>query len=380
MNRRILLLVVLLPAVAAAVYYFLSPTSPPTVTGGIADSQQARASPGKSQREGGDGKNSTVGNSTGSREKKPAMNWKRFTSEPRKPATAADIDRFLAKRGETPANLVTAFEHSHDRGLLERALELFPNSPVVLMAAMDSIPTGPSPKPGETYRPDAQRVAFIGRFKAADPDNPLPRIFSAQELFKAGQTAEAVAEIRAALDLPAFYTYANERLDSEQQFSEDLGDDPLAASLMVSVMQKTPQMGAAFQSSRGLMDWQKAATESGDAAAAADAIRLTYSLGRTFATPEASRTIMGQTIGITIEKLALKALPADAQPAWLAITPAQRLAELKKQGQDMSDLTEAADLVRLVQTQDEQLLAEYLRRNRSDGEFSALTWLRAQKK
>ena len=35
---------------------------------------------------------------------------------------------------------------------------------------------------------------------SADPNNPLPWLFAAQELFKAKQTAEAVAEIRAAIE------------------------------------------------------------------------------------------------------------------------------------------------------------------------------------
>ncbi|MEO6788094.1 MAG: hypothetical protein ABI318_18365, partial [Chthoniobacteraceae bacterium] len=294
--------------------------------------------------------------------------------------SAEDIARFLAKRGKTPANFVAAFAKTHDRRCLEQALELFPNSPIVLMAAVNSIPIGPTPKPGETDAPDAQRMALIERFKAADPNNPLPWIFSAQELFKSGQTREAVVEIRAALERPAFYTYASERMDSEQQLYEDLGLHPVEASLLATVGQTLPQMSAAMQASRNLREWQKAATDSGDTAAAADAIQLTYNLGRTFATPEASRTLIGSLVGIDMEARALKALPADSQPDWLPVIPAQRLAEMEKQKQNVKALTADGGFEWLIQSQDEQLLAEYLRRNRSDGEQSALTWLKTQKK
>ena len=386
MNPRILPLVALCAAVAACVYFFLSPATPHTATGDAADSQQAAQHSGKAQP-GGAEKNLTGSNSFDA-SKKPALDWKRLGAltnlsegaDPFPKISAEDIARFLVKHGETAANLVTAFELSHDRRLLDRGLELFPNSPIVLMAAVNSFPGSGTPKPGETYVPDAQRMEFIERFKAADPNNPLPWIFSAQELFKSGQTGDAVAAIRTALDRPAFYTYASESMDSTQQFLEDRGRSPLEASLLATVGQAIPQMSAAQQASRSLMEWQKAATDSGDTAAAADAIQLTYGLGRTFATPEASRTLIGQLVGISMEKRALESLPADAQPDWLGVTPAQRLAEIEKQKQAVKDLVAVGDLMWLIQSQNEELLAEYLRRNRNDGEFSALTWLKVQKK
>ena len=221
-------------------------------------------------------------------------------------------------------------------------------------------------------------MEFIERFKTADPSNPLPWIFSAQELFKTKQTAEGLAEIRAALERPAFYTYANERMDGAQRLYEDAGMSPVEASLLAMAGLTLPHMTAAQQASRSLMEWQKSAADSGDTGAADDAIRLTYDLGRTFATPEASRTLLGQLVGVSMEARALKALPADAQPAWLVVAPAQRLAEMETQKQNVRDLTAGFDWV--MQSQNENLLAEYLRRNRQDGELSALTWLKTQRK
>lgn len=384
MNPRILPLVALCAAVATAVYFFLPSTTPGV--GGAANSQQAESASGKAQPADRAGKNSAGGDSS-SAAKRPSLDWKRFaamaggaTDELHTKATPENVARFLAKHGETPANLVAVFESTKDRRLLDRALELFPNNPIVLMAAVNSIPSGTSPKPGETYVPDAQRMAYIGRFKAADPNNPLPWIFSAQELFKSGKTADAVADIRAALERPAFYTYANEGMDSTQQFLEDRGRSPVEASLLATVSQALPQMSAAMQASRSLSEWQKASIESGDTASVEEAIRLNYSLGRTFATPEASRTLIGQLVGIAMEKRALESLPADAQPDWLTVTPAQRLAEIEAQKQNVKALTSDGGFEWLIQSQDEQLLAEYLRRNRSDGEQSALTWLKTQKK
>ena len=71
-----------------------------------------------------------------------------------------DIARFLAKHGETPANLVVAFEIAKDRRWLDRALELFPKSPLVLMKAIEAAPNPPA-KEGEKYAPDPERMALI---------------------------------------------------------------------------------------------------------------------------------------------------------------------------------------------------------------------------
>ena len=384
MNSRVLLIVAMCAAAAMCAYIFFGGEStvstvplPSNFTAGASAGQQAS---GTAQPANHAGKNSDA-------EKKPAVNWRRFAAlmngsgegaEQIPEPSAEEAARFLAKHGETPANLVVAFQQTRDRSLLDRALELFPNSPLVLMAAVESIPNGTAPKPGETYVPDAQRMAFIERFKAADPNNPLPWIFTAQELFKSGRSDEAVADLRAALDRPAFYTYSNERMDSAQKLYEDIGLHPTEAGLLAMAGMTLPHTGAAMQSSRGLMDLQQGACAAGDRAAENDALRLTYGLGRTFATPEASRTLIGQLVGIAMEKRALEALPADASRDWLTVVPAQRLGEMEKQKATVKELTASLDWV--VQSQNEPLLAEYLRRFRNDGELSALTWLKTQKK
>ena len=369
MNSRILIIAALSAAIAVCLYLFVGGEKSVSTAplGATAASRTATHS------DVADGKN-------------PALNWKRFgaltdskdADELSPTFTSEDIARFLAKHGETAVNLIAAFEKSHDRALLERALQLFPNSPIVLMLAADSVPAGAASQPGETYQPNPQRMEFIERFKAADPNNPLPWIYAGQELFKSKQTAEGLAEIRAALERPAFYTYANERMDGAQRLYEDAGMSPTEATLLAMAGLSLPHMTAAQQASRSLMEWQKSAADSGDTAAADDAIQLTYNLGRTFATPEASRTLIGQLVGVSIEARALKALPAGTQPGWLAVWPEIRLAEMESQKQNVKELT--AGLEWVMQSQNEPLLAEYLRRNRTEGELSALTWLKAQRK
>jgi hypothetical protein len=386
MNPRVLPLFALLAAIAAVAWFFLSSGPSPSAGNATPDPKQA-AQTAAANSGGTAGKSPTAGNSSAVAGKKTTVDWNRFgmmltggsgaLPEP----TAEDIARFLAKNGETPANLVTAFEKTHDRRWLERALELFPGSPVVLMAALESI-GGASPRAGETYQPDPQRMAYIDRFKAADPNNPLPWIFSAQEFFKLKQTADALADVRAALGRPAFYTYATERMDSAQKLYESLGLCPVEAGALGMFGLTIPHTTAAMQSSRSLMELQKSASQSGDTAAADEALRLTYDLGRTFATPEASRTLVGQLVAIGMEKRALKALPAGSPPDWLKVNPAERLAEIEQISAELTEVTNgiANGIESVIRNQDGELLAEYLRRMRTESEAAAYEWLKKQKR
>lgn len=375
MTPRILTVVVLLVAIAAGAFFFLwsgpSPVSPPDSD--AVDSRHGDRTVRSAVKE-------PAARTAGGREEK--VDWDSLLGlgdgKEREIPKEADIVSFLAKHGETPANLVAAFEIAKDRRWLDRALELFPNSPLVLMKAIEAAGSKAPPKEGEVYQVSAEKLALIERFKAADPNNPVPWIFAAQEFFKAKQTADALADIRAALDRPAFYTYANERTDSAQRLYESTGIGQVEASALAMFGLTLPHMSAAQQASRGLMELQKSATGSGDAAAADEALRLTYSLGRTFATPEASRLLIGQLVGLSMEKRALEALPADAQRDWLKVVPSERLAQIEKERAVVKEVTAVSEWA--VKERDEQLVTEWLRRLRDDGELSALTWLKTQRK
>ena len=382
MNPRILAVPVVAAAIAICLYFFASGEKSASTVSLPATAVKPAAAQPETVR----GKNATSEKSPGAAGKKPAVDWKIFAMLSGKSGgdgaqipepTAEDIAHFLAKHGETPANLVAAFGITHDHALLDRALELFPNSPVVLMAAVESMAIVSPPK-GEAFQLDPRRTEFIERFKAADPNNPLPWFFSAEELFKKGQTAEAVNDVRAALNRPAFYIFANERMDSGQKLYESIGLGPVEASALAIFGLGLSHMNAANQTSRSLMELQKSASESGDTAAADEALRLTYDLGRTFATPEASRMLIGQLVGISMEKRALEALPAGAQPEWLKVTPAERLAEIERQKADVQGVAKGIESV--IQSQDSEIIAEYLRRMRTESEAAAYEWLKRQKK
>jgi hypothetical protein len=383
MNPRVLVAIAVCAVVAAGVYFFTSwgvgRSTTPAEHGEKSAIQSASGRDPDTTAE-GVGKFSDGAGKSGAKAGK--MDWDFLTAidgeKAREAPKEQDIVRFLAKHGETPANLIAAFESTGDRRWIERALERFPNSPLVLMKAVDATGEKSSPKEGEAYQVNKEKLALIERFKTADPNNPVPWIFAAQEFFKAKQTADGIAEIRATLDRPGFYVYANERMDASQRLYESLGIGTLEASALATFGLTLPHMSAAQQASRGLMEWQKSAAESGDTAAANEALQLTYGLGRTFATPEASRLLIGQLIGLSMEKRALDALSADAQPGWLTVDRTQRLAEIEKEKQLAREVSANSEWA--LKSRDEQLLSEWLRRVRNESEAVALEWLKTQRK
>ncbi len=272
-------------------------------------------------------------------------------------ATLAECERFLAKNGETPANLIAVFDQTGDRKWLERALAAFPDSPIVLFSALTEIPDA-TPE---------QLAAWLEKFKTVDPNNPVPWLIAANLLFKQDRPAEAMEEASAALDRPAFYTYSTERIAAARALFEESGLPPLEAELLGTMTLKMPLLHVAMGISKGLQLLK--APETAEASTIAEAGRIQYNLGRMFQTPEASRLIIGQLVGVALETKGLTSRPPDFQE--------MRTAQLEAQKAEIKTLTQA---VQITDSSDEKQVAEYLRRLRTEGELSALRWLKSQQK
>jgi hypothetical protein len=273
----------------------------------------------------------------------------------------ANIADFLRKRGETAMNLLAVWESTQDRKWLDRALELHPNDPALLLAAV-----GATPAPGNLAQ-------LIQRLKTATPDNPLAWIFDARRQLGEKHSAEALAELEIGLAKPGFYIYASERILAGKQLYMDAGLDPIAAEYLAMSQIQLPHLQAARDTVRGMKeatDFETASAEN-----RAQIIKLSYEMGRMFATPEASRTLIGQLVGVAIEKDALT-LAQSQQTNPLPADPALRLAELERFRSGVRDLTSMNE--KLMTRNDAALFAEYMRRFRNEGEAAALRWVGEQ--
>ncbi len=265
---------------------------------------------------------------------------------------------FLAKHGATAVNLIAIFEKTSDGKWLDRALDAFPNSPIVLMTALLE---------RKEALPELRRE-WVDRLKLAEPSNPIAWIIASEMLFKEGRPSEAAAEAAAALERPGFYIYASERIAAARALLEDRGSDPLVSELLGMASLRLPLMSVAQASSKGLETWKTA--EGTSQTDIDEAARIQRGLGKMFQTPEGARTLIGQLVGIAIETKGLSSLPADAQE--------KRKAELEAIKAEIHDLISVP--VEGIVEQDPAVLKEYLNRMRTDGELSTRRWLNAQLK
>jgi hypothetical protein len=273
--------------------------------------------------------------------------------------TEADMERFLAAKGHTPANYLAAWFCTRKLAWLDRALERFPNHPMVLFAKIGA---------GDTKNPDLE---LVRRFNEAAPDNPLPKFMEASALFTAGNKEAAVAAIREALARPGLYIWMKESTDATRSLHEFSGMSPLLADVVSTVQMPLPHLSTVMAVSRGLTDAYKQGAEAGQADPAL--IEATYRMGLMFETPEAARMLIGQLVGKSIQMRALQSLPADAAPAWLSARPAERLAQLEAEKANIPKLTESTNW--LYQPENAHLLGPYLQRVRTEGEMAAMNWL-----
>lgn len=275
-------------------------------------------------------------------------------------ALAEHGDAFLARRGDTAYNRLAVFSATGDRRVLEQALERFPKDPALLYVALADAPK-------------EERAGLIERFKSADPNNPLPWLFSAAEQFENGLVENALEDVREALKRPGFYTYFNERAAALRELALQSGAGEFAAESLALFSQTLPHLQAATRVARGLEAWAQAQSVGGDRGIMRDASVLMFDLGRMFQTPEASRLLVGQLVGVSLEQRALNLIPSsDDNP--LPVKYDQRTGELAQIRDEAKALGQQAGRV----IAEPALWKGYFERFRADGEMSALRWVQQQ--
>jgi hypothetical protein len=284
-----------------------------------------------------------------------------FTPADLKPL-AESGEAFLARRGNSAFNLLAVFAATGDRRLLEQALKQFPNDPAVLYVALSDAPP-------------EERASLIERFKAADPNNPLPWIFSASELFENGRVADAIEVLRDALKRPGLDREFNERGAAVRDLALQSGAGEFTAESIAFFSQTLPHLQAAMKASRGLqafVDEQKQVAL-GDVEAIRENAQLLYDLGRMFQTPEASRLLIGQLVGVALERKALD-VAASLPESPLPVQAEKRGAELTQIREEATSLSKLASRV----FAEPALWRGYFSRFRTDGELPALRWVQQQ--
>jgi hypothetical protein len=223
-----------------------------------------------------------------------------------KKLTLAQVEPYLNANQRNAQSLVAASRLTGDLGLLREALEKYPDDPLARFAACFAFK--------EDARPDDRR-AMLEAFKESAPDNALADYVAAQEHFKRGRREEAVLELVAAADKPRFQDYYGEFVQNTQAAYESVGLSSLEDAEL-SYGQPLPHLAELRGLGESLTELAQTYRQSGDEASATAALQLGVALGRQLVEPGSHSPIIGEFVGMAIEKQLLETLdPADPYDA-----------------------------------------------------------------
>jgi hypothetical protein len=276
--------------------------------------------------------------------------------------TLAQIEPYLQANGRSAASLLAGFRTTTDPKFLAEAMEKYPKDPQVAFAAAIRLDA-----------PAAERRQWLDAFKESAPDNLLGNYLSALDHFKAGQPDQGVQDLIAASGKAQFLDYGKESIAADEQAYLAAGYPPGEAGMLANTFLAEPQLISIKQLGGQLIDLASSYQQSGDDSSRVSALQLAVELGRRLSDPSAGETLLRRTIGICLERDALRALDPAGPYGTAGQTVQQRLDELIQQKEGIHVLTQQADP--LWQTLSDQDWVDYHSQLAASGEEMAIRWL-----
>ena len=249
---------------------------------------------------------------------------------------------------------------TQDAEYIRLAAQMFPDDPRVQLAVLT-----------RDLFPD-QRREWLDRFKQTAPDNAIADYLSARDYLKAGDLENAFKDLANAATKSRFDDYGREQLPNMEDAHLSAGRTPLDAK--VAAIYELTLPVAMFKTLgvdlRALQDGYLAA---GDTTSAENLAQSGRFLSRQLIEGEGSQSIVGQQVGLIIERLLLSNLPPDSQPAFLNGTVQQRLDEMNAHRQSLRSLTIA--YAGMMARGNESEIISYFDRLKVQGEPKAMLWL-----
>jgi hypothetical protein len=275
----------------------------------------------------------------------------------------AKVEEFLQLRKRSAASLLAGFHALQDTNLLFEAAARFPNDPQVqwTMLAQELVP--------------AERRRWLDLFKQSSPDNSLANYLSAAERFNSGKPEDAIRELLEASGKKQFRDYTMAAMLEEQELARFAGLTPFEAihanGWGSDLLAQLPPLKVV---ANGIAEAQARYQQSGDTDSASVLIQAGLGLSDRLTEGEGGRFVISQLVGIAIEAIMLKQLPADTKYDFLGgKTPAERQEELKRQRADFRSLN--ADISAAYAQMTEADWQSYSDRMKTYGEFEAMKWL-----
>ena len=182
-----------------------------------------------------------------------------------------------------------------------------------------------------------------------------------------------MSELQEALKRPGFYTYFNERAAALRDLALQAGAGEFDAEGIAYFSQTLPHLQAATRAARGLQAYVDEQIGNQNPAVIRDSVQLLYGLGQMFQTPEASRLLIGQLVGISLERRALDVVAKSGENP-LPVAVDTRSAELDQLRDEAKALGQEAARVYA----EPEVWKGYFARFKTEGELAALRWVQQQ--
>jgi hypothetical protein len=278
--------------------------------------------------------------------------------------TREQIESYLAINRRSVESLLAAFRVSGDKTFLKEAREKFPNDPRVAFASL--------------FKTDSveERREWLEHFKQAAPENSLAGYLSALDYFKAGQSDRAVEELGTAAGKTRFQDYSLDFMQSAEEAYRSAGYSEAEAKAIAATQLLLPHLSEFRDLGRKMVDLSNSYRQAGDQESAQAALQMATDLGKRLEQPSGWNTLIGELVGIAVEKDALTAMDPAAAYGTSGQTVQGRLDELARQRQARREIVR--DNWSLVESMSEAELSMYFDREKLFGEIEALKWARSR--
>jgi len=247
-----------------------------------------------------------------------------------------------------------------DEAYLREAAEKHPSNPLVQFTLLY-----------KNLFPE-QRRQWLDRFMESSPDNALPAYLSAREHLKAGDTAGALRDLREAAKRARYNDYSLETMLEVEQLCMHSGSSVLQAKVDAMVTVPMPQLVQFKQLTQEMINLREQYLTAGDPASARAMEQTILGLADHLTTGEGSRFLIGQLVGVAIERQLLERLPSGIISDVLGMTPAQRAEQLSAWRTALKG--SVPDLEVLLNQASEAEAISYFDRLKNVGELEAMIW------
>lgn len=276
--------------------------------------------------------------------------------------TAEQKAEYLRQFGTNVETLLA----TQDTNYIRLAAQMFPHDPRVQLAvvARDLFPE--------------QRREWLDRFKQSAPDNAIADYFSARDYLKAGDRENAFKDLANAATKSRFDDYLREQRPDMEDAHLSAGRTLLDAKVAAHYGSDLPQKTLFRTLGADLKAVQEEYIRAGAAASAESIAQFGHVAGQQLIQGEGSQWMVGQQVGINIERVLLRNLSPDSQPAYLNGTVQQRLDELIAHRQSQRPLFFA--YIDMTRRGNETEIISYFNRVQVQGEHKAMLWLHNREK